>query len=170
MFVLQFSIFYSISSILFLLLFGSSIYAFNLKRIALFSKALNGIVKGYFVKNNLSIDFMIVNETCSEFAFEIIANVMKENAQLIGPVTVRTIEEPKVGEIHLSRSTIIVVEQDLTSVELLKKVNTRNIDVMRFQHYVVVQKVVGRRIRLGKINAIENYTIQYTNFKFLISR
>lgn len=150
--------------------YALSIDAFKVNKVELFSKALNGIVKGYFVKNNLSIDFMIVNETCSEFAFEIIANVMKENAQLIGPVTVRTIEEPKVGEIHLSRSTIIVVEQDLTSVELLKKVNTRNIDVMRFQHYVVVQKVVGRRIRLGKINAIENYTIQYTNFKFLISR
>lgn len=144
--------------------FVSSVNAFDLKKIEHFSKALNGIVKGYYVKNNLSVDFLIVNESCIDFASGVISKVLKETAHLIGPVTVSTVEESKVDEINLTKSTIIFIEQDWIFGKLLEKLNI--INIMKFQHYVIIQKVAETSIDLRVKRVLENDTIRYTNFLY----
>lgn len=132
----------------------------------LFSKALDEVVKSYYLKNNLSIDFFIANRACSKFANEIITKILKNNAHMIGPVTVNTIEESKTEEINLTRSSIIFIACSSISERLLNKVNMKNTDYMRFHHYVVIQRISGSHLNFKLERLTDFSSIHYTNFLY----
>lgn len=142
--------------------------ALQLNQVALFSEALNGIVKGYYVKNNSSLDFLIANNKASNiFASAVITNIMKVNAHLIGPVTISTFDDSKNDKINLSRSTIIFVDQYSTTGRLLSRAKMDNADTMRFQHYEVIKtSFSGSKLNFGVERVYDFDIVNYANFVF----
>lgn len=140
----------------------------EVNEVKLFSRALSAIVRDYYVKNNLGFDFLIANQACNDFAREIISNVVRENSHLIGPVLVSTSDESNIDQIHLLRSTIIFVDEDLSCENLLERIRMKNSGYIRFQHYIVTQKNIlsDSRVNLGIKNASDHNIVHYINFVF----
>lgn len=155
-------LFYS-SAILFSVVSVHTVYGlFKVNRNELFSKALVDIIRNYHVKNNLTIDFVIAEKACIKFANEIITNILRHSAHIIGPVTVNTIEESKTEVINLTRSSVIFVARSSISERLLDKVTMENTDYMRFHHYVVIQRPSEFHFNTKLIS--ETDSVHYTSF------
>lgn len=130
-----------LTTFLFFVLSISTVYGSRkVNRNELFSKALGDIVRSYYLKNNLRIDFVIANKACSSFANEIITNNLRHNSHIIGPVTMNSFEESKTVKFNLTRSSVIFIDRSSISERLMSKLNMKNTDYMRFHHYVLFKE------------------------------
>lgn len=156
--------FICVFSILILISYVSSFNSSKDVQIKLFSNALNSIITNHYLKEKLGFDFLVSDRKCSEFASAIITNVIKNNLQLLDPYTIQFIDEARTKEIELSRSTIIFSEQDFTINRMLGKVKMKNIDYLKFHHYIVVRKISKPRMNIGLTEITETDTVLYSSF------
>lgn len=110
--------------------------------VKLFSKGLDLIVKKFFVRENLTFDFLIYGKSCESFATGIIVNIVKLNPDF-GPFEVM-VEDEIIGnkniELFLIKSTIIFVKFAENVSSLNQQLRMDHNDVKKFLHIIVIQE------------------------------
>lgn len=109
----------------------------NVKKIRVFSAALDAIVKDFYIKNSLKFDIVAADVKSWKFAGAVIQNIAKKNHA--DTIQISFIDLTNLNHLNLSRSTIIFLESDSFSSENLRKINIFNVDYMRVRHFIVTQ-------------------------------
>lgn len=132
------------------------------------SNALNVIVKEYYLKNNMTFDFVIFGENCTTFGQDIITNVMISNPGItgVGSIEMRLEKWNSTERIILKRSTIVFIESFGHYEWWYLRVGMANTDYMKFQHILVYKKQIKK---FGFPHYIRRQTMFYDIFHYELS-
>lgn len=111
----------------------------DLGKVKMFSKALDGIIKEFYIKNSLKFDIVAADVTNWKFASDVIQNTVK----MFGcePVAISYIDGTTLDQINLTKSSIIFFGTSKSLCLHADNMIMHHIGYTKVRHFIVVEKI-----------------------------
>lgn len=121
----------------------SKSYCMSFKKVKMFSKALDSIIKDFYIKNNLKFDIIVADRKGLKFASEVIENLSKSSKS--EPLTITFTE---LNDLVFKRSAIVFFGTCSFFYRNINRLNIFNLDYVRIRHFAVIEENDGDSVEI----------------------
>jgi hypothetical protein len=126
-------------------------------------KALDVVIKDQYVGKVWNLDFYIFGENCERFGMKLVGDLMKNKSEGFKS-EIHFIKNIQKSKIILQNSAIIIVDTIKTLNEINKKIDTVNVDYLKFQHVIVILSSKIEPLEWSKLHITFNHHLNNVLF------